>query len=61
LNQRVAPGPAAIVLMVMLCTLWGFQQVTVKIAMAGVSPILQGGLRSAIAASQPLGWPERAA
>ena len=56
MNQRIAPGPAAIALMVMLCALWGFQQVTVKIAMAGVSPVLQGGLRSAIATGLLLGW-----
>ena len=32
--------------MIVLCTLWGFNQVWVKIANAGISPILQCGLRS---------------
>lgn len=33
--------------MVLLCALWGLQQVAIKVANTGVSPILQGGLRSA--------------
>ncbi len=36
----------AIGLMVVLCTLWGFNQVWVKVANAGISPILQCGIRS---------------
>mgnify|MGYP001195774283 CR=1 FL=1 len=32
--------------LVLLCLLWGLQQATIKIAMVGVSPVLQGGLRS---------------
>ena len=39
----------AIGLMLLLCFLWGFQQITIKIANAGVSPILQAGIRSVIA------------
>lgn len=54
--QRTRPGAATFALMVMLCAIWGFQQVTVKIAMAGISPILQGGLRSAIATLLLLAW-----
>ncbi len=39
----------AIGLMLLLCFLWGFQQITIKVAMEGVSPILQAGIRSVIA------------
>ncbi|MDQ1330107.1 MAG: EamA family transporter [Thermodesulfobacteriota bacterium] len=40
----------AIVLLTILCASWGVQQVTIKIANQGVSPILQSGLRSTGAA-----------
>lgn len=36
----------AMVLMVVLCTVWGLQQVAIKLAGAGISPIWQAGLRS---------------
>lgn len=36
----------AVGLMVVLCTIWGLQQVIVKVANAGISPIFQAGLRS---------------
>ncbi len=36
--------------MVVLCALWGIQQVAIKVANAGISPVLQAGLRSAGAA-----------
>ena len=36
----------AIGLMVVLCAIWGLQQVAIKIANAGISPIWQAGLRS---------------
>lgn len=55
-TPRVAPGPAAFGLMVMLCAIWGMQQIAIKVANAGISPILQAGLRSAIAAALVLGW-----
>ncbi len=35
--------------MLLCCFLWGFQQITIKIANAGISPILQAGIRSIIA------------
>ena len=56
MNQRIRPGAAAFAMMVILCALWGLQQIAVKIAIAGISPILQGGLRSAMAALLLLGW-----
>jgi len=36
----------AVVILVVLCASWAFQQVTIKIANEGVSPILQSGIRS---------------
>lgn len=36
----------AIGLMVVLCAIWGVQQVTIKVANAGVSPLFQSSLRS---------------
>jgi len=56
MDQRTPPGVAAFALMVVLCSIWGFQQVTIKIAGAGISPVLQAGLRSAIALLLLLAW-----
>jgi len=56
MNQRIAPGPAAFGLMVLLCAVWGMQQVAIKFAAAGISPILQAGLRSAAAAVLVFAW-----
>ena len=36
----------AMVLMVVLCAAWGLQQVAVKVAIAGISPVWQASLRS---------------
>lgn len=36
----------AIGLMVVLCSVWGLQQVAIKLASAGISPVWQAGLRS---------------
>ncbi|WP_370620741.1 hypothetical protein NMD07_14430 [Citrobacter cronae] len=41
---------AAILLMVVICGVWGSQQVAIKSAADDMSPFLQVGLRSAIAA-----------
>jgi drug/metabolite transporter (DMT)-like permease len=46
----------AVATMVVLCMCWGFQQITIKIAAAGISPIMQAGLRSIIAAALLLAW-----
>ena len=48
MNPRTPPGAPAFALMILLCAIWGFQQVTIKIAIEGVSPILQSGIRSAV-------------
>lgn len=56
MNTRAQPGTAAFALMVLLCAIWGMQQVAVKVANVEIPPILQAGLRSAIAALLVLGW-----
>jgi drug/metabolite transporter (DMT)-like permease len=56
MNSRIVPGSAAFGLMVLLCAIWGLQQVAIKVATAGISPILQAGLRSAIAALLVFAW-----
>jgi drug/metabolite transporter (DMT)-like permease len=56
MKQRIAPGPAAFGLMVLLCAIWGFQQVAMKFATAEVSPILQAGLRSGLGAVLVYAW-----
>ena len=38
MNQRIRPDVAAFALMVMLCALWGLQQIAVTVAMSGISP-----------------------
>jgi drug/metabolite transporter (DMT)-like permease len=43
-------------MMVVLCMCWGFQQITIKVAAAGISPIMQAGLRSIIATALLLAW-----
>ncbi len=48
MTQRTPPGAPAFALMILLCCIWGFQQITIKVAMAGVSPVLQSGIRSAV-------------
>jgi len=46
----------AIFLVVLCCASWGLQQVAIKVANAGISPILQAGLRSAGAAVLVWAW-----
>ncbi|RPJ18221.1 MAG: DMT family transporter [Desulfobacteraceae bacterium] len=40
----------AFILLTVLCASWGLQQVTIKIANQGISPVLQSGIRSVCAA-----------
>ena len=47
---------AAMLIMLALCGLWGLNQVSIKIASAGVSPMLQAGMRSTGAALLLWGW-----
>ena len=46
----------AIGLMILFCTIWGVQQVAVKIANAGISPVWQAGLRSVGATALVGAW-----
>lgn len=46
MTPRNPPGAAAFALMILLCAIWGFQQITIKVAIEGVSPVLQSGIRS---------------
>lgn len=41
----------AMALMVVLCASWGLQQVAIKVANDGVSPIFQAGIRSVVASA----------
>jgi len=56
MNSRITPGPAAFGLMVLLCAIWGLQQVAMKFATAEISPILQAGLRSGLGAVLVFVW-----
>ncbi len=49
LSVRRAPDATAIIVMVLLCGAWGFQQVAIKEANASIPPMLQAGIRSLIA------------
>ena len=54
--QKTELDRLAIGLMVLFCTIWGLQQVAIKIASAGISPIWQAGLRSIGASVIVLLW-----
>jgi drug/metabolite transporter (DMT)-like permease len=56
MNSRIAPGPAAFGLMVLLCAIWGLQQVAIKFATAEIAPILQAAIRSAAGALLVFAW-----
>ena len=43
-------------LMAVLCMLWGFQQVTIKVAAPDVSLVMQAGIRSVLATALLLVW-----
>jgi drug/metabolite transporter (DMT)-like permease len=56
MNQRLAPGAGAFALMVLLCAIWGFQQVAMKFATTEIAPILQAAIRSAGGALLVFAW-----
>ncbi|HEY0420613.1 MAG TPA: DMT family transporter [Acetobacteraceae bacterium] len=57
IQRRAHLDAGAILAVTVLCALWGLQQVSVKVAIAGgMTPALQAGLRSAIAAVCVFGW-----
>jgi drug/metabolite transporter (DMT)-like permease len=53
---RRAPDSQAVILMVVLCAIWGLQQVAIKSANVALPPVFQAGLRSAIAAVLVWAW-----
>ena len=48
--------PLAVGLMLLLTMLWGLQQVAIKLALHGISPVAQAGLRSILAALLLVAW-----
>lgn len=56
MERHVSLDGTAMGVMAVLCAAWGLQQVAVKVAIAGVSPLLQAGVRSAAAALLVWGW-----
>lgn len=55
-GHRLPIDALAFTLMIVLCVVWGFQQVAIKWALEGISPLLQAGLRSLIALVLLLAW-----
>ena len=55
-DTRRPLDPLAVTTMVVLSALWGFQQVAIKLAAHGVSLVMQGAIRSAIAFALLLAW-----
>jgi len=43
-------------ILLVLCILWGIQQVSIKLALEGISPVMQGGLRSVISVALLIIW-----
>ena len=48
--------PRAVLAMLLLCFAWGFNMVAMKVGTEGIPPVLQAGLRSAVAAPLLLLW-----
>jgi drug/metabolite transporter (DMT)-like permease len=55
-GNRPRVSTAAAGILVLCCTLWGVNQVAIKIGGSGISPALQAGLRSAGSALLLMGW-----
>jgi drug/metabolite transporter (DMT)-like permease len=55
-SDRKALDALAFSLMTLLCASWGFQQVTIKVAAADISHVMQAGVRSVIATALLLVW-----
>jgi drug/metabolite transporter (DMT)-like permease len=55
-SDRKPLDALAYALMTALCASWGFQQVTIKVAAADISLVMQAGLRSLIATALLLVW-----
>ena len=54
-TTRRIDARAALILLA-CCAAWGFNQVAIKVANQGISPMLQAGLRSAVAGVIVLAW-----
>ena len=54
--ERRPIDPPAAGLMVLLCALWGLQQVVIKLAAPDIAPIMQLALRSGLSAALVAGW-----
>lgn len=48
--------PRVVLAMLLLCGAWGFNMVAMKVGAEGIPPVLQAGLRSAVAAPLLLAW-----
>jgi len=48
--------PAAMAILIVLCASWGLQQISIKVAIAGISPVMQAGIRSMGAGILVLVW-----
>ena len=55
-DTRLPLDATAVASMLVLCALWGFQQVAVKLAAHGVSLVMQGAIRSAVALLLVVAW-----
>ncbi len=55
MNDRKPVDAAAVAIMVVLCAIWGSQQVAIKLVAGAMSPLLQMGLRSGLAGLATLG------
>jgi len=55
-SVRDALDRGAATLLVFLCAIWGLQQVSVKVAVAGISPLAQVGWRSLLATLLLMAW-----
>ncbi len=56
MTDRQPLDGTAFALMLLLTSLWGFQQVTIKLAAADVSLVMQAAIRSTLASVLLLGW-----
>lgn len=54
--ERKALDTTAVGLMIVLAMLWGMQQVAIKLALHGVSPVAQAAIRSFVATLLLLAW-----
>jgi drug/metabolite transporter (DMT)-like permease len=56
MQQRKPLDANAYAVMILLTALWGFQQVTIKLIAADVSPVMQAAIRSILATALLLVW-----